>query len=193
LYGEGRAKANTTVQVRLQNSMAKPVIFTIKSDPRGEWVFAEKINLRAGSWEARARTIDLEDENNISDWSNPRIINVIVSGITVGGINIKFAALSLMILILLILGATIVSYYSRRVTNLKSELIVKEAHEARNSVHSGFLDLRQDVLDEIKSLEGKNHISPAELKKKEKLLLRLENLEKETEKDIIDIEDKLQE
>lgn len=55
LYLEGSAKPATVVRVQLTKQGARPEIFTVKSDARGEWVFAEKIPLVAGEWEARAR------------------------------------------------------------------------------------------------------------------------------------------
>jgi ABC-type transport system involved in cytochrome bd biosynthesis fused ATPase/permease subunit len=114
-----------------------------------------------------------------------------VSGITIGGINIKFAALSLTIVVLLILGAMIIFYFTRRVSRLKAALVGKEIREARESIREGFSELRQNMLDELRMLESQSALSAEELARKELLLRNLEKLEKGMEKEIGDIEEKL--
>lgn len=55
LYLEGSAKQASVIQLQLTKQGARPETFSVKSDGRGEWVFAEKIPLASGEWEARAR------------------------------------------------------------------------------------------------------------------------------------------
>lgn len=158
MYLEGNAEPNFIIQIRFQKQGAKPLTFTAKSDSRGEWVLAEKVPLEAGDWEVRARTVDAENKDNISEWSNPRVFKVIISGITIGGINIKFAALFLIIVVLL----------SR-----------------------GFVELRQGLIDELQILESHKNLSQEELVRKEQLLRNLENLERNMQREIKDIEERL--
>jgi len=191
LYLEGRAEPNFVVQIRFQKQGAKPLTFTAKVDPRGEWVLAEKVRLEAGDWEVRARTVDPKNQDNVSEWSNPRIFKVIVSGITIGGINIKFAALSLVIIILLIFGAVLFLYFNYRVRRLKAVLISKEISEAQESVRKGFVELRQNLIDELQVLQSRKDLSQEELVRKEQLLRSLENLERDMQKEIKDIEERL--
>ncbi|MCX6760348.1 MAG: hypothetical protein NTW46_03340 [Candidatus Nealsonbacteria bacterium] len=191
LYLEGNAVPNFSIQIRFQKQGAKPVTFTAKSDPRGEWVFAEKVPLEAGDWEVRARTIDAEDQDKVSEWSNPRVFKVIISGITIGGINIKFAALSLVIIILLICGVVLIVYFNWRVRRLKTTLIGKEIREAQESVREGFVELRQNLLDELNILESRKKLSREELIRKEDLLRNLENLERGMQSEIRDIEEEV--
>src|SRR3989344_2574005 len=100
LYIEGRVKPDSTIEIQFQKQGARPLKFVSKSDANGEWVLAEKVPLEAGDWEVRVRA--LEGKDKVSAWSNPRVFKVIVSGIVIGGINIKFAALSFLIVILII-------------------------------------------------------------------------------------------
>ena len=191
LYLEGNAKPGLNIQIRFQKQGAKPLTFTAKSDARGEWVLAEKIPLEKGDWEVRARTVDSKDPDNISEWSNPRVFKVIVSGIIIGGITIKFAALFLIIVLLLICGVILVLYFNYRVRRLKTILINKEISEAQESVRKGFVEIRQNMIEELQLLESRKALSQEELIRKEQLLRNLENLEHNMQKEIKDIEERL--
>ncbi len=190
LYLEGRGQPNINVQIQFQKQGAKPVKFNSKSDSSGEWVLAEKVSLEAGDWEVRARTAG---ENDIvSEWSNPRVIKVIVSGITIGGVNVKFAFLSLIIFILVICGISLALYFIWRVRRLKTALMGKEIQEARKSVQEGFQELRRNLLDELSLLDSSQKpFSSEEIQKKEYLLRDLENLERGMDREIRDIEEKM--
>jgi hypothetical protein len=195
LYIEGGAEPNFMVQIRFEKQGAKPTTFTAKSDSRGEWVLAEKIPLAAGDWEVRARIVDKQNKDNFSDWSNPRVFKVILNGITIGGVNIKFAVLSLIIIILLIGGVALILYFKHRVQRLKEVILDKEIGEAQESVREGFSELRQSLSDELRVLDSRPNLSQEELARKEQVLRNLENLEHNIErniqKEIKDIEDKL--
>lgn len=191
LYLEGSAKPGLNIQIRFQKQGAKPLTFTTKSDARGEWALAEKVPLEKGDWEVRARTVDPKDPDNASEWSNPRVFKVIVSGITIGGITFKFAALSLIIVVLLICGVVLILYFNYRVRRLKTILIGKEIGEAQESVRKGFVEIRQNMIEELQLLESRKALSQEELVRKEQLLRNLENLERDMQKEIKDIEERL--
>jgi hypothetical protein len=195
LYIEGNAEPGFVVQIRFQKQGARPATFTAKSDSRGEWVLAEKVPLEAGDWEVRARTVDPKNKDNFSDWSNPRIFKAIVNGITIGGVNIKFAALSLLIIILLISGVVLILYFKHRVQRLREVILSKEISEAHDSVREGFSELRQNLGDELRLLDSRQNLSQEEIARKEQVLRNLENLEHSIEhniqKEIKDIEDKI--
>lgn len=187
LYLEGLAAPEALVEVRLQSPGAKPLLFTIKSDARGEWVLAEKIPLKTGEWEARARTIDARNKSLVSEWSNPRIFKAVASGISIGGINIKFATLTLVIIVLMIGGAIVIFYFDRRVRKLKTEILNKEIAEAKDSVRRGFTQIRQNLMEELQLLQVRQNLSSEELVRKEQLMRNLENLESAMQNEIDDI------
>lgn len=170
LYLEGRARPASNVEVQFQKQGAKPLKFNVKSDANGEWVLAEKVPLSAGNWEVRVRS-------ETSEWSNPRVFNVIVTGITIGGVNIKFAFLSFVIIFLLLTGTAVAFYFILKVRRLKSELVSKEIHEARESVREGVSHIRGDLLEEKKQSSKKEH-----------LVRELDRLEREMDHEISDIE-----
>lgn len=192
LYLEGRAGSASNVQVQFQKQGAKPLKFNVKSDANGEWVLAEKVSLSAGNWEIRARIIEATKDNpegRTSQWSNPRVFNVIVTGITLGGVNIKFAFLSFIIIFLLLIGIAAASYFILKVRRLKSELISKEIREAHESVREGVSHIRDDLLEELRVFESSEKpLSEEQLSKKEHLVRELDRLEREMEREISDIE-----
>jgi len=187
LYLEGRAGSESIVQINFQKQGSKPMNFNVKSDPNGEWVLAEKIPLEAGDWEARAR--ENFANGKVSEWSNPRVIKVLVSGIVIGGIGIKFAALAFAIIVLLILGGFVFYYFHIRVKQLNEVIAKKEAEEAHESVREGIAEIRKDLLDELKllNMSGKK-ISNEENQRKEHILRELDRIEREVNKEIRDIE-----
>lgn len=190
LYLEGRATQNTAVQIQFQKQGARPVQFGAKSDPNGEWVLAEKVPLEAGDWEVRARQAFGNDK--VSAWSNPRVFKVIISGITIGGVNIKFASFALVIFILLIVGVAIIFYFTGKVRRLNSVLLSKEIREAQGSVREGFSELRRDLLDELRLLESSGKtLSTEEISRKDHILRELEMLQKNMEREISDIDAKI--
>ncbi len=190
LYIEGRATPNATVQIQFAKQGARPVQFGTKSDPNGEWVLAEKVPLEAGDWEVRAREASGIDK--VSEWSNPRVFKVVVSGITLGGVNIKFASLVLFIVLLLMLGLATVLYFTWKVRRLNSALLSKEIREAEGSVREGFSELRRDLLDELHLLESSGKPPSAEeISRKEHVLRELELLQKNMEREIGDIDAKI--
>lgn len=179
LYLEGRAGPVSNVQVQFQKQGAKPLKFNVKSDSNGEWVLAEKVPLEAGNWEVRVRIVEATKNNpegRTSEWSNPRVFNVIVTGITIGGVNIKFALLSFIIIFLLLAGTAAASYFILKVRRLKSELVSKEIAEAHESVREGVSHIRTDLLEEKKQSSKKEH-----------LVQELDRLEREMEREISDI------
>lgn len=195
LYLEGRAKPKSTIELYFQKSGAKPKRFTVKSDPTGEWVFAERVPLEEGDWEVRTRLAQRENGaggGQLSEWSNPRVFKVVQTGVTLGGFNIKFAALSLLILVLLISGVALILYFGTRVRRLRARLLAKEVREAHESVREGLAELRHDLLEELRSVESSGKPSgPEEISRKDHILREIEKVEKNMEREIGDIEERM--
>ena len=185
LYLEGTSGPEMTVEIKLQKIGARPLTYTVRSKFDGEWVLAEKIPLSAGQWEVRARLLV---DKEFSAWSNPRLFKVVISGVTLGGWNIKFASLTLLFVVLLIFGAVLALVFGLRIRSLKSALITKEVREAQDSVRTGVAELKQEVLDELKSLNSKRALSADKLSRRDHLFRELERIEHQIERDIGDID-----
>lgn len=187
LYLEGRAQQNAAVQIQFERQGSKPVRFGVESDATGEWVLAEKVPLDPGDWEVRARVLGEKDQ--VSEWSNPRVFKAIQTGITIGGVNVKFAALSFVIIVLLIFGAAVSWYFMMRVRQLKAALVAKEIREARETVQEGLAEIRRDLMEELRLLESRSRkLSPEDLARKEHILRELDSLERNMAREIGDIE-----
>lgn len=186
IYLEGRAKPNIIVQINFQKQGVKPLNFNVKADASGEWVLAEKAPLKDGNYEVRVRTVQ---GDQTSDWSNPRIIKVIVSGVTIGGVNVKFALLTFLLFVLLALGAAVFLYFNWRVRRLKAVIADKEIQEVEETAREGIAELRKDLLDELKLIESSERkLSAEELTRKEHILRELDMLERNISREIKDIE-----
>lgn len=185
LYLEGTSVPEMTVEIKLQKIGARPLTYTVRSKFDGEWVLAEKIPLSSGQWEVRARLLV---DKEFSAWSNPRLFKVVISGVTLGGWNIKFATLTLLIVALLIFGGVLALVFGLRIRSLKSALITKEVREAQDSVRTGVAELKQEVLDELKSLNSKRALSADKLSRRDHLFRELERIEHQIERDIGDID-----
>lgn len=211
LYMEGRARATSNIQIQFQKQGVKPVTVNTRSDANGEWVLAEKVPLEAGNWEVRARVV--ESTGQASDWSNPRVIKAIQTGIIIGGITVKFAALIFALLLILSIGTALIIYFSwrvkrlrARVTYLRTRQLEKELAEktaalerallekgkevASTVVEEGFEELKQSILGEIEHLEKRADGRPltAEEEEHKKLLLaKLKEIEEKIERKIKEV------
>ncbi len=169
LYIEGRAAPNMTIEIQFRKEGSKSVLLVSHADQNGEWVLAQKTPLDAGDWEARARVATTDAT---SAWSNPRIIRVVITGVVIGGITLKFNIL----LFLVFASGGLVLYLFFR---LKKETRAKtEALIGRD-----LSDFRRDVVDELKHVggggRGRQSFSPEEGEHRDKLLRELDSIERE--------------
>ncbi|MCH7882884.1 hypothetical protein IIA95_00475 [Patescibacteria group bacterium] len=192
LYLEGRARPNSTVQIQFQKQGAKPITLTSKSDGNGEWVFAEKVPLEKGDWQVRARVA--ESSGAVSTWSNPRIFKVIVTGITIGSVTIKFALLTFIIVILLIISAAGAWYYMIQARRMKEKfqeaLRKKELESVGAVIDQNFAELRAKITQELEHIEKRlkdGKLSEEEKEHREHLLRELKEVEETIKKKIENI------
>ncbi len=192
LYLEGRAVPNSTVQIQFQKQGAKPITVVAKSDPNGEWVFADRMPFEAGNWEVRARIVDGE---SVSSWSNPRVVKAIVTGIVIGGIHIKFAILIFIIFILLFLGIAGFWYFARKTKRIQADfqktLREKEKEETVTFVEQNFAELHQSIAKELEHIERRlqdGELTDEEKEHREHLLRELKEVEASIEKRIKNIQ-----
>lgn len=188
LYLEGRAPANFAIQIQFQKSGVKPIRVIAKSDQNGEWVFAGRAPLEAGNWEIRARAMKNEQ---VSEWSNPRVVKVIFTGIVLGGVAIKFSVLALIIIGLLVIGGAGTFYYSRKVKRLREEsqrtLEQKEREILGSEVEQNFTELRRKVEKELEHIERrleKGELTDEEKEHREHLIREIKEIEETIEKKI---------
>ena len=193
LYLEGRTAPNATIQVQFQKHGARLVNLNVKSDGNGEWVLTEKVPLKAGNWEVRARLVD--SLGKTSSWSNSRIIKTIVTGITIGGITIKYSFLLALLFIILTASAIIAVYWFLKIRWFQSKIQTDRVKELEKQlaikvIEDGFADLRRSIIEELEHLDsklGNGGLSKEEEDHRKNLLRELRQLEDAIEKKIDDI------
>ncbi|MCH7882882.1 hypothetical protein IIA95_00465 [Patescibacteria group bacterium] len=173
LYLEGRAKPNATLQIQFLKPGAKPLKLVTRSDQNGEWVLAERVPLEGGNWEVRARVIEAE---RTSLWSNPRIIKSIITGVTIGRVNIRFSAIAF----LLMIAAGVIFYLFFRMRQVARE-------KTGLQIEQDFSELRRNVAEELRHLARKRSLSKEEEEHRDKLLRDLEHVEREINRRLKDI------
>ena len=87
LYLEVRAAPKNKIDIYFEKSGSQPIRIQAETNSNGDWYIGQKLELASGEWAVRARAIDKE---NLSDWSNPRIIRSVVSGFVFGSFKIKY-------------------------------------------------------------------------------------------------------
>lgn len=173
LYIEGRAKPNSSIQIQFLKPGAKIIRLVTKSDQNGEWVLTERAPLEPGDWEVRARLVEGE---RVSEWSNPRVIKAIATGVTLGGITIKFTFL----IILFVLAISVILYLLFRVR--------RETREKTGAmIEQDFSELKRDIMEELKHLASKRELSKEEQEHRDKLLRDLEHVEREIGRKLKDV------
>lgn len=190
LYLAGRSEPNTVVTVVFQKQGDKLVKFTVTPDSSGEWVVKEKTYLSAGDWEVRARA---QLGNELSDWSNPRIIRSVVTGISVFGLKIRYVAIGAFVFVFLLILAGVFFYFTRKIRKLKRGLFEKQVHETQERAHESFTELRRELTSRLKSLianADKRPLTAEEIEQQEQTLRELDELERRMEHDIGDIENR---
>ncbi len=116
LYIEGRSMPEGIITVRTIKAGEQPVKFIVKADSSGEWVVAEKTYLTAGNWEVSARA---QIKDQISDWSNPRVIRSIATGVDIFGLKVRYVVIAVILLVFFALLGLILTYFLHRIRKLK--------------------------------------------------------------------------
>ena len=195
LYIEGRSEPSAIVTVILQKQGENPIKFTIQADALGEWVVAEKTFLKSGNWEVRARS---QIGAEVSEWSNPRVIRSIVTGLNFLGVNVRYITLAAVGLLMLVGFILLYIYFFRRVQRfnlarireLRSVLFRHQITETEDRLHRGIAEIRKDLTEELQELTNnaqERSLTPKEVQRREHILRELEELEKDLSHEISDI------
>lgn len=160
LYIEGRSVPRAKIAVNFERLDASPVTVVVNSNSNGEWFLGQKVELSSGEWAVRAKVLG----DPASDWSNPRIINSVVSGFIFGFIKIRYVPVAIALTLLLLVSAALFIYLLLRVAKI------------RRSEH-----IRRDISDELghleKAIKEGRKLSEAETKRREDILTELRHAE----------------
>lgn len=187
LYIEGRSVPGAIISLVLQKQGDKPVKFTTKADSFGEWVVSEKTYLAAGTWEVRARQ---QVKSEVSDWSNPRVIRSVVTGVNILGFNVRYVVIALILLVFFAVIGGILIYFLRKIRGLKRGLLERQLHDTEMAFHENVSAIRKDLMAELQALVQNAQARPLtgeELAKRDRILQELDGLERNMEHSIQDI------
>jgi len=194
LYIEGHAESGSTVRVIFSKDGEVPVRFVVKADSAGQWFLQEKVHLVSGIWEVRVRAEIDNPGDIVSEWSNPRLIRSVITAMSFGGIQIKYITITLIVFSILAIVCGTFIYFVIRVRRIKKVLLRKQVKDAGVAISHGFAEIRQDLIEELrafeKEIDGKG-MTAEQLARKERIFREIENIEKNIEKEVEDIEDKL--
>ncbi len=182
LHLEGRAEPRAIVSVELERQAEKPVKFTVSADSAGEWVVwpTSRVYLSAGSWVVRARQ-QVGTSTGFSDWSNPQVIQSVITGFTIFGINVRYALIGVILFVFVLILAFVFFYFARKIRRLKRQVFEKRLRETTDQVRRGFSEIHKDLMQELLMLTTKAQtqpLSPEEIQRKDHVLRELEELEK---------------
>ena len=198
LYLEGRAAPKNKIDIYFEKSGSQPIRIQTKTNSNGEWYIGQKLELVSGEWTVRARAIDKE---NLSDWSNPRIIRSVVSGFVFGSFKIKYLPVFAVLALVSLAAAALLVYSILRVRNigrleleqkfkektekLEKALREKDRESAQALVEESFASLRRELMEELAHLEIKlregGGLSKEEEAHRENLLRELRQAEEAIE------------
>ncbi|MDO8584559.1 MAG: hypothetical protein Q7R85_00365 [bacterium] len=188
LYIEGRGDPRAVVTVTLRADNQPPVKFTAVPDSTGEWVVAEKTYLRGGNWEVRARQ---SVGAIISDWSNPRIIRSVVTGVNVFGLRIRYVVIAGVIFAFLSILGVVLLYFRKKIKTLRRGLMEKQLQAAEERFDHGFAEIRKELMDQLRDLAQsakRRALTTKEIEQRDRVLAEIEKLEHELHHDIGNIE-----
>ncbi|PIT92763.1 MAG: hypothetical protein COU08_00745 [Candidatus Harrisonbacteria bacterium CG10_big_fil_rev_8_21_14_0_10_42_17] len=193
LYIEGRGVPGATVTLTLEKEKPddQPLKFTAHVDSFGEWVVAERTFLSSGVWRVYARQ-ELGDE--VSERSNPRVVRSVVTGINIFGYQVKYVVLAGLFLLVFLLVMAIFFYFIRKIGKLKRGLFAHQLHETEDRVRENLSSIRKELMAELQELanntQGKQ-LDSDEVQKRDRILRRLEDLERDVDRDIDSLEKKI--
>lgn len=122
LYLEGRAEPNALVTVILEKPDAAAIELTRSADTDGSWFISQKVYLAAGNWEFKARQKAGED---ISDWSPPKNISVVLTGANIAGFNVHYVVIGVLALIIFAVLVMVLIYLRLKVRGIREQTPVE--------------------------------------------------------------------
>lgn len=125
LYIGGHSVKNASITVALTKKDSQSLVFKVKSDKSGDWQISEKVFLERGDWTVKACEITDSTSSNCSD---PMIIKSIVTGINLLGLQISYATITIITLILFVFLGVIILYFLKKIK--KHKLSLKNQNKA---------------------------------------------------------------
>ena len=187
---KGKALAGVTVRIYLQKGEEEPILEKVKADSEGNFVLSYDKALSKGDYLVWAQA-----ENEKGALSNPTKKYALEVGLPpflkIGKIVLDYLT-TMITLIILIVGAIAVIFYTWYRISLWRKRVRKETKEVGEAVNRAFRALREEVEEQIEFLDGKPGLTKTEREVRNKLKEALGISEEFIGKEIKDVEKELE-
>jgi len=186
---EGKSLPEVTILVFIQEKGKKPTTEETNSNEEGNWAFTSK-PLEKGEYEAWVQAKDkrgalsLPSEKVSFEIGLPPFLKF-------GKIAIDYASI-MTTLIVLIVGAVVVIFYTWYRISLWRKRMKAETKEVAQAVLAAFKALREEVEEQIEYLDGKPGLTKSEREVRNKLKETLDVSEQFIGKELKDVEKELE-
>lgn len=187
-YIEGQAFPGVEIVISLRKNGQDVKEWQTQSNEQGEWAFSTKELVKSGTYDLSAKAQD--ERGAVSDTSDVRKIEVLLSGLSLGIFTVSFKNIILFLLLILFLGIILTAYFIYKVRRTK-KILLKETQEAEKSLYVAFEALEKKIKKEIEMLDLRPGLSKEEEKLYNSLKKDLEIVQDFIAKEIEDIEKKL--
>ena len=186
---KGTTYPNSQVTVWLQREDDKPKSQIMKSDEKGNFNFVAEQKLKDGVYKLWA---EVTDERGAKSYPSEQIIlkAILPLQIRIGKIVIDYVTI-IDTLITIVIGLSVLAFYSWYRIKLWRRRLKKETKEAEQKLHQAFSSLTKEVKKQVSKLDGQEGLSERESAIYNQLKKALDNSEEIVGKEIKDIEKEL--
>jgi len=186
---EGKSLPEATIRVFWQEKGKEPVMEEVKADEEGNWHFVSP-TLEKGDYQA---WVEAQDERGALSLPSQKISFWVglPPFLKFGRIAIDYLTV-MTTLIVLIVGALVVIFYSWYRISVWRKRVRTETKEVAQALLSAFRALREEVLEQIEYLDGKPGVTKSEKEVRDKLKEALDVSEQFIGKELKDVEKELE-
>ena len=187
---EGKAEPGITVRIYIQKLEQEPILERAKADSGGKFVLSYDKALVKGDYLVWAQA---EDERGaLSDPTKKYSLEVgLPPFLKIGKIALDYLT-TMITLIILIVGAVLVIFYTWYRISVWRKRVSKETKEVSQSVSGAFKALREEIEEQVSMLDRKPGLTKEEKAIRDKLQEALDVSEKFIGKEIRDVEKELE-
>ena len=187
---EGEALAEATIRVFLQKGDKEPIVKEAYSDSEGKWNLSLLEALEKGNYKI---WIEAEDKRGAKSLATDvQNLEVGLSPfLKFGTIAISYLAIMSALIVLIAILVLAVAYAWYRISLWRRRLRA-ETKDVSQTFQAAFRALREEVQEQVENLDGKQGLSAAEKRVRDRLKEALDVSEKFVEKELKDVEKELE-
>ncbi len=188
LYIRGSSVPDSQVLINLLENDKLVRGWQVNSDEDGNWFLRDERLLNSGIYNILAQARDARGA--VSNPSKTCLLNVILSGITMGPVLLSYKNLASITIVLLVLLLNLIFYLFLKIGKTQ-KLIKRETKDLKDKFYEKYNELKDDIGKELKFLHNVKkgvEFTKEEKEFEKKLLEDLDNIKKILDKELEDIE-----